>query len=123
MNPVMPLRKIVHCKDELTLLYQDQPANIKKNVFRLVVIDCSKSLGPAKLLWKRGLREHSGKEGFTIYGDWNRKMFADYRMKAEASNFLIIDKNSIIRYSTTGKVNQGQFEKIKELLLTLIQAG
>jgi peroxiredoxin len=110
-------------KDELTQFYRAQPADIKKEVFRLVVIDCSKSFGPATLLWKSGLREHSGKEGFTIYGDWTGRMCKDYRMKAEESNFLIIDKNGIIRYSATGKIDQGQFGKIKELLLTLVQAG
>jgi peroxiredoxin len=110
-------------KDELTRFYQAQPGTVKDDVFRLVVIDCSKSFGPATLLWKRGLREHSGKEGFTIYGDWNRKMFTDYHMKAEKSNFLIIDKQGMIRFAAGGKVSQDQFEKIKELLLTLIQTA
>ncbi|MFZ5449073.1 MAG: TlpA family protein disulfide reductase [Thermodesulfobacteriota bacterium] len=114
------IKKNTALKDELTRFYQAQPANIKNEVFRLVVIDCSKSFGPTALLWKNGLREHSGKEGFTIYGDWNRKMFTDYQMKAEDSNFLIIDKHGIIRYSATGKIDQGQFEKIKELLLNLV---
>jgi hypothetical protein len=110
-------------KDELTRFYQAQPANIKKDVFRLVVIDCSKSTFPTAPIWKSKLREHSGKEGFTIYGDWNRQMFKDYRMEAEKSNFLIIDKHGVIRYSARGKIDQGQFEKIKELLFTLVQAG
>ncbi len=110
-------------KDELIHFYLAQPANIKKHVFRLVVIDCSQSFGPATLLWKNGLREYSGKEGFTIYGDWNRKMLTDYHMEAGRSNFLIIDKLGIIQYAATGKVNPGQFEKIKELLMNLVQAG
>ncbi len=110
-------------KVELTRFYRAQPANIKKEVFRLVVIDCSTSSWPTAPIWKRRLREHSGKEGFTIYGDWNRKMLADYHMKPEESNFLIIDKQGNIRYAATGKVDQGQFENIKEFLLALVKSN
>jgi peroxiredoxin len=108
-------------KDVLKNFYRAQPANIQKEVFRLVVINCTKSLWPTIPLWKSSLREHSVKEGFTIYGDWTGKMFADYHIKAGKSNFLIIDKQGIIRYAATGKVNHGQFEKIKQLLLTLVR--
>ena len=45
-------------------------------------------------------------------------MFKEYGMKAEDSNFLIIDKQGIIRYSATGKIDPGQFDRIKELLFT-----
>jgi hypothetical protein len=110
-------------KDELIRFYQAQTADIKQQVFRLVVIDCANSTLPTAPVWRSKLREHSRQEGFTIYGDWNRKVLADYCMKAEESNFLIIDKNGIIRYGATGKINPGQFETIKALLLTLVQAG
>jgi len=110
-------------KDELTRFYRAQPANIKKEVFRLVVIDCSTSSWPTAPIWKSSLKEHSRKEGFTIYGDWNRKMLADYHMQAEESNFLIIDKQGNIRYTATGKIAPGQFEKIKEFLLALAKAN
>jgi peroxiredoxin len=115
------LRQNHELKDVLTRFYRAQPANIKKEVFRLVVIDCSQSIWPTAPIWKSKLREHSGEEGFTIYGDWNRKMFKDYSMKAEKSNFLIIDKHGIIRYAAAGKIPPGQFKKIKELLLALVQ--
>ena len=88
-----------------------------------MVIDCSTSTWPTAPIWKSKLRENSGKEGFTIYGDWTGKMLSDYRMNAEKSNFLIIDKHGIIRYAATGKIDPGQFEKIKGLLLDLIKAG
>lgn len=117
------IRQNHELKDELTRFYRVQPANIQNDVFRLVVIDCSTSTWPTAPLWKSKLRENSWKEGFTIYGDWNRKMWADYRMDAERSNFLIIDKHGIIRYAATGKIDPGQFEKIKGLLLDLIKAG
>jgi hypothetical protein len=109
-------------KDVLKKFYRVQPPNIKKDVFRLVVIDCSKSSWPTAPIWKSQLREHSRQEGFTIYGDWNRRMFADYHMEPEESNFLIIDKHGIIRYAAAGKIDSGEFEKIKELLLTLVQS-
>jgi hypothetical protein len=108
-------------KDELKRFYRVQPANLKKEVFRLVVIDCSQTTWPTKPLWQIKLREHSEKARLTIYGDWTGKMLADYHMRAGESNFLIIDKQGIIKYSATGKIPPGQFTKIKELLLTLVQ--
>jgi hypothetical protein len=110
-------------KDMLKQFYRDQPASIRRSVFRLVVIDCSPSIWATRPLWKDKLREHSGIEGFTIYGDWTGKMLADYHLNDNKSNFLIIDKHGIIQYTATGTVNPGQFEKIKHLLLHLIQAG
>ena len=108
-------------KDELTKLYRVQSTNIKKEIFRLVVIDCTEATWPTIQLWKSKLKEHSKKEGFTIYGDWTRKMLTDYRLKTAESNFLIIDKQGIVRYSATGKIANSQFNEIKELLLTLVR--
>ena len=110
-------------KDMLKQFYRDEPASIRRQVFRLVVIDCSSSIWATAPIWKSKLREHSRIEGFTIYGDWTGKMLRNYQMKPDKSNFLIIDKHGIVRYSATGAVNPGQFEKIKKLLLNLIQAG
>jgi hypothetical protein len=42
-------------------------------------------------------------------------------MKAEESNFFIIDKQGIIRYKNAGKINPNQFGKIKKLLFTLVK--
>jgi len=117
------IKKNLALKNELKHYYRVQPANIQNDVFRLVVIDCSESTWPTLPIWKSQLREHSRKEGFTIFGDWNRQMCTDYHMQAGDSNFLIIDKHGLIRYAATGKVDPGQFEKIKELLFTLVQAG
>jgi len=108
-------------KDELKRFYRAQPANLKREVFRLVVIDCSHTPWPVRPLWQFKLREHSEKARLTIYGDWTGRMCADYHMKAGESNFLIIDKQGIIKYTATGKIPNGQFQKIKELLLTLVQ--
>jgi hypothetical protein len=109
-------------KDVLKKFYRAQPANIRREVFRLVVVNCTKSFWPTTPLWKSSLREHSKEEGFTIYGDWTGRMFTDYHMKAGESNFLIIDKHGIIRYSSTGKVSPRKFGKIKRLLLSLVHA-
>ena len=117
------IKKNIGLKDELTRLYKAQPEGIQRDIFRLVVIDCSEAIWATLPIWRRQLRANSKKEGFTIYGDWNRTMLKEYGMKAEDSNFLIIDKQGIIRYSATGKIDPDQFNRIKELLFTLVQQG
>lgn len=114
-------RKNMELKNELKRLYQVQPANIKNDIFRLVVIDCSEACWPATPLWKSKLKEHSRKEGFTIYGDWNKKMLRDYHLKPGESNFVIIDKRGVIRYLAARKIENGQIEKIKDILSTLVR--
>jgi hypothetical protein len=115
------IRKNIELKNELKRLYRAQPANIQNDIFRLVVIDCSEAYWPTTPIWKSKLQEHSRKEGFTIYGDWNQRMLADYHLKPGESNFLIIDKQGVIRYVAARKIENGQFEKIKGLLFSLVQ--
>jgi alkyl hydroperoxide reductase subunit AhpC len=110
-------------KEELKSLYRRQPEGVKKEIFRLVVIDCSEASPPTQFIWKSKLSSHSRQQGFTIYGDWTRKMLRDYRMQGNDSNFLIIDKHGIIRYSASGQVGNGQFQVIKNLLASLVQEG
>jgi hypothetical protein len=117
------IRKNIDLKNELKQVYRSQPPNIQHEILRLVVIDCSEASWPTLPIWKSRLREGSRKEGFTIYGDWNRRMLADYQMKSGESNFLIVDKHGVIRYLATGRVDQGQFERIKELLFALVKEG
>ena len=117
------IKKNKELKDELTRLYHAQPANIQKDIFRLVVIDCAEAFKPLIPIWKMKLNEHSRIEGFTIYGDWTRNMLTAYHMKAAESNFLIIDRHGVIRYSDTGKIAPSQFEKIEKLLFALIREG
>jgi predicted transcriptional regulator len=117
------IRKNIALKNELKRLYREQPANVQKEIFRLVVINCTEALWPALPIWKSKLREHSRKEGFPIYGDWTGRMGGDYRMVPQESNFLVIDKHGIIRYAGTGKIDNGQFEKIKDLLFSLVRQG
>ncbi len=110
-------------KEELKSLYRCQPEGIKKEIFRLVVIDCSEASQPTRFIWKSKLSSHSRQQGFTIYGDWTRKMLKDYRMQGNDSNFLIIDKQGIIRYSASGRIENGQIQTIKNLLASLVQEG
>lgn len=110
-------------KNELKCLYRAQPDSVKQEIFRLVVIDCSEASRPTRPIWKTKLSEHSQRQGFTIYGDWDRKMLADYGLQHNDSNFLIIDKRGLIRYSTAGKVDNGQIQTIKALLFSLVQGG
>jgi hypothetical protein len=108
-------------KDALKCLYRAQPSKIKHEIFRLVVIDCSEAFLPTIPIWKSKLSEHSVQQGFTIYGDWTRKMLADYGMQGNDSNFLIIDKHGIIRYSGVGRIASSQIPKIKDLLYSLVK--
>ena len=108
-------------KEALKCLYRAQPAKIQQEIFRLVVIDCSEAMLPTLPFWKSKLSENSRVQGFTIYGDWNRKMLEDYGMQGNDSNFLIIDKHGIVRYSGVGKIASNQIPKIKDLLHALVK--
>ncbi len=108
-------------KSELIRLYRVQPECIKKEIVRLAVLDCSKASFPAKSIWKRKMAEYSRQIGLTIYGDWDRQMLRDYSLRKNDSNFLIIDQNGMVRYEASGRIGNGQFQEIKELLTSLIQ--
>jgi alkyl hydroperoxide reductase subunit AhpC len=103
-------------KDELNKFYDEQPDAIKELIVKLPFINCSSAFWPFTGIWKSKLRENSKKEGMTIYGDWDGKMFSDYKMKDKESNVVIIDKKGIIRYFVSGKVEDKEINEIKELL-------
>ena len=52
----------------------------------------------------------------TIYGDWDGRFFEKYKIIEGESNFIIIDKRGIVRYSKAGKVEKTEFLSIKQLL-------
>ena len=106
-------------KDELRKFYDGQPDTIKELTVILPIINCSSAFWPFIGIWRRKLRENSKKAGITIYGDWDGKMFSDYKTKDKESNVVIIDKKGIIRYFTAGKVENKEINKIKELLKSL----
>ena len=106
-------------KDELNKLYHEQTEALKGVLLRLPIIDCSDAIWPFLGLWKRRLREHSRKHGMTIYCDWNGRMSTDYKMKADVSNIVIIDKVGRIRFFAAGEVAAEQINDVKELLKVL----
>jgi len=103
-------------KDELKKFYDEQPDNIKQLTVTLPVINCSSAFWPFTGIWKSKLRENSKKEEITIYGDWDGKMFSDYKMEDDESNIVIIDKKWTIRFFISGRVDEEKIIKIKDLL-------
>ena len=106
-------------KDYLKSLYNALPEAVQENVFRLVVINCSEASFATKPIWRMKLRGASERQGMTIYGDWTGAMLGDYEIQDHDSNFLVIDRNGIIRYAATGLIENSQFEKLREMLLNL----
>ena len=106
-------------KDELNKLYFEQTDALKDVLVRLPVIDCSEAFWPFLGIWKRRLREYSKKEGVTIYCDWEGKMSSDYKMKADVSNVVIIDKDGRIRFFSSGEVKDEEISGVKKLLIAL----
>ena len=104
----------------LDALYAAQPQNIQNQIFRLLVVNAMEAT--AVTTWKEKLNETSAKLKVTIYGDWTGGMFAAYRMRDNDSNFVIIDKNGIVRFAASGKIANSRFEAIKKLLLELVAA-
>ena len=117
-------RDTVEVNDELQhyldALYAAQPQNIQNQIFRLLVVNAMEAT--AVTTWREKLNETSAKLKVTIYGDWTGGMFAAYRMRDNDSNFVIIDKNGIVRFAASGKIANSRFEAIKKLLLELVAA-
>lgn len=113
------VRKNREFKDYLKSLYNGLPEAVQENVFRLVVINCLDASFATRPIWRTKLREASERQGMTIYGDWTGDMLSNYQLQDDESNFLVIDKNGIIRYMATGLIEKDQFEKLKEMLLNL----
>ena len=106
-------------KNELNKLYFEQTDALKDVLVRLPIIDCSEAVWLFRGIWKRRLREHSKKEGMAIYCDWSGKMSSDYKMKADVSNVVIIDKDGRIRFFSSGEVKDEEISGVKKLLIAL----
>jgi hypothetical protein len=115
-------RDTIEVNDELQhyldRLYASQPQNIQNQIYRLLVLNAMEAT--AVTTWKDKLNETSEKLNVTIYGDWTGGMFAAYRMRDDDSNFVIIDKKGVVRFSASGKIPNSRFEAIKKLLLELV---
>lgn len=115
-------KKNKELKNQLQKFYKDAAPDLQQEVVRLVVINCTSAFALTLPIWKSKLREGSRKEGLTIYGDWDGNMLNSYQMSGEDSNFLIIDRQGVIRYATTGLVSADRIPGIKELLRQLVLA-
>lgn len=102
-------------KNELkTLLANSAPLNAQCII--LPVINCSQANWLTKGVWQSNLRKNSEKERIAIYGDWDGKMFSEYGIKDNESNVIIIDRNGIVRYFSSGKLGDDAISNIKELI-------
>lgn len=106
-------------KASLNLFYYGQPDSVKKEIVRIGVINCQGVL--FRSAWEKALRDNSRKEEITIYGDWDGKMSADYRIKEGTSNVAIIDRKGVIRYYASGRVKDEDIGMIEELLKSLVR--
>ena len=113
------VKKNVDVKDRLNTLYE-QNAAIRNTIFRLAVFDCSHVTWPMTLFWRDALRRHSARLGFTLYGDWDGRMFEHYSMRARDSNVFIIDRKGRIRYTRHGQLREPEYNEIYRLLHDLV---
>lgn len=107
-------------KEDLKAFYNAQGNSVRENIIRLPIINCT-SAGSFVNMWKKSLIDNSSKEGLTIYGDWDGAMFSVYGMINNDSNFLIIDKGGTVRYISVGRIPDVYFQRIKDLLIKLIE--
>jgi len=101
-------------KNELNRFYDAQPDSVKKSILRIPVINCKGVIFTG--IWNDNLKQSSQKEGITIYGDWDGKMFLAYGITDKESNLIIIGRDGIIKYSFAGRVQEKDFGRIKDLL-------
>jgi len=101
-------------KDELNRFYDKQPDRAKKLILRISVINCEGVI--FKAAWRNSLKQSSIKEGITIYGDWDGKMFDAYGIKDRESNLIIIGRDGKVKYSFAGRAQEKDFGNIRELL-------
>lgn len=116
-------RKNSDIKDRLNMLYDMQDEEVRRSIVRIPVFNCSHVVWPITAVWKKSLRYHSRRVGFTLYGDWDGRMARDYQMKENESNCLIVDRAGIIRYASFGRITDRRFEEIEELLARLVDWG
>ena len=110
----------INLENRLTELYNKNQKVLSESVMSLGVADCSSAFLPVKSLWKDGLIKKSKEKGVTIYGDWSGKMRNDFHFILNEANFMIIDKNKMIRYQASGKISNVEIEKICTLIETIL---
>ena len=106
-------------KNLLNAFYRQQAPELRQNIRRVAVINCTAAVWPLQGIWKRELRKNSRQEGLTIYGDWDGRMLSAYGMKGGDSNLLIIDKKGVIRFFRSGAIPPDVIKEIQELLYAI----
>jgi predicted transcriptional regulator len=109
-------------KNELAALLNSSET-LKAGTMVLSVIDCSSASWITKSVWKKNLVKNSKKENLMIYGDWDGRMFADYKMEDNKSNIVIIDRKGIIRFFKSGKLKDNEINQCKELIRQIAGEG
>jgi len=107
-------------RNELNQSYRELGDTQKTYIVRLPIINCCDARWPFTALWRKKLREGSRKSGVIIYGDWDGTMLSAYGMKEGESNVVIIDKKGIIRYFKSGRIEDDETGKIKNLIEHLL---
>ena len=66
------------------------------------------------------LADASKEVGLIIYGDWDGSVRTAFGFTEGAPNVMVIDDKGVIRLRAAGKVQPGDFDKIKKLIKTLV---
>lgn len=103
-------------KKELNGFYEEQPAQYKGLVIRLAVVDCAEASWPFKGFWRDGLLEAEQKEGLPIYGDWDGKMRADYKLPDEQPSFMVLGPEGKVLLFASGQIGPTRFKEIKGVI-------
>jgi len=103
-------------KKALNEFYDAQNDANKKVIARVAVVNCKDVFFTAA--WKSALRANSKKEGIIIYGDWDGSMASNYKMKAQDSNVLLLDRKGNIRYFESGKLT----DNVSGVIIKLLEA-
>jgi hypothetical protein len=113
-------RKNSDAKDRFNVLYDHQGEHVRQSIVRVPVFNCSRVFWPVSLVWKESLKKHSSRVGITLYADWDGRMAADYHMKENESNVVIIDRRGIVRHGSYGSISDKKFTEIEALLDRLV---
>ncbi|HVN94939.1 MAG TPA: hypothetical protein VMT62_00770 [Syntrophorhabdaceae bacterium] len=114
------VKKNSEAKDRLNHMYDGQLHAVQELIVRLPVIDCSRVIWPISEIWKKGLRDNSRRVGMTVYCDWSGQVSRSFDMSSADSNMLMLDGKEVIRYRSTGKIDDQQLAEIVRTLALLI---
>ena len=103
-------------KKALNSFYENRPQTGQNLVARVPVVDCSSASWPFTGFWRDGLMDASKKEGMTIYGDWDGKMRADYKLPDEQPSFMVLGPGGVVLFFASGQIGPERFKQIKGII-------